>query len=163
MDESKPTISNVTAGIMIGIALIVDGIQFLLTLSVLLLPLTFLLSFLAAAGFGVWFFLLGAYSGKGAEKRVLTSLVSAIAEFLPVINAIPAVTLGVVINIALSKVKDIEKKAGVNPKARARSLGQNRIAAQQASRARRADAAREQREDAEAQKHAPASKEHETA
>ncbi|MBU2103451.1 hypothetical protein KKD81_01505 [Patescibacteria group bacterium] len=161
--KDKPTIGNVTAGMMVALALVVDGLQFILTLTVLLLPLSLLLTFLAAAGFGVWFFLLGAYSGKGAEKRVLTSLVSTIAEFVPVVNAFPAVTLGVVINIALSRVKDLEKKVGVNPKARARSLAQARLAGMKASRARRADSAREQREDTEAQKHTPASKEHETA
>ncbi|MBU1292476.1 hypothetical protein KJ819_00220 [Patescibacteria group bacterium] len=162
MDDNKQSIGNITAGSMITVALLVDGLQFLLTLSVLLLPLSLLLTFLAAAGFGVWFFLLGAYSGKGAEKKALVSLVSAIAEFIPVVNALPAVTAGVVINIALSKVKDVEKKIGKNP-ARARSLAQARLAGMQASRARRANAAREQREDAAAQKHAPASKEREVA
>ena len=89
-DKKKHKIGNVTAGLMLLLALVADGLQFLLTLSVLLLPLSLLVTFLFSVGFALWFFILGAYSGKGAEKKVLTSLVSVVAEFVPVINAVAA-------------------------------------------------------------------------
>lgn len=91
---------------MLLLAVIADACQFLLTLSVLLIPLSLLFTFLCGVGFALWFFLLGAYSGKGAEKKALTSLVSVVAEIIPVINAVPAITAGVLINIALTRLDD---------------------------------------------------------
>lgn len=148
--ENKRTIGNVTAGIMIAFALIADGLQFLFTLSVVLIPLSLLLTFFTSTGFILWFFILGAYRGKGAEKRVLISAISSIIELVPIINAIPAVTAGVIVNIVLSRAKDLEKRIGTDPK-KAAALA--RLRKMQAARAARTSIGRESREAAQQARH----------
>ena len=152
-EEKKHKIGNVTAGLMLLLALIADGLQFLLTLSVLLLPLSLLVTFLFGVGFALWFFILGAYSGKGAEKKVLTSLVSMVAEFVPVINAVPAITAGVLINIVLSRVADAHiSLAKPNPK---KMLQAARSARMQVARSQLRSRAQELRDEAQEERHAP--------
>ena len=152
--EKKHKIGNVTAIFMVLLALIADGLQFLLTLAVILIPLSLLLTFLCGIGFALWFFLLGAYSGKGAEKKVLTSLVSVVAEIIPVINAVPAITAGVVINIVLSRMDDAHiSLAKPNPK---KMLAAARTARMQAARSNLRERGREEREGAQETRHAPA-------
>lgn len=160
MDEEKKKhkIGNVTAGFMLLLALVADGLQFLLTLSVLLLPLSLLVTFLCSVGFILWFFILGAYSGKGAEKKVLTSLVSMVAEIIPVINAVPAITAGVAINIALSRLDDAHiSLAKPDPKKMAAMARSVRM---QAARTQLRGRAQQGRVDAQEARHAPANDNH---
>lgn len=142
--DKKYTIGNVTAGLMIVLALIVDGLQILLTLTVLLIPLSLLLTFFSVVGFSVWFFLLGAYKGKGAEKKVLTSLAASVVEIVPVLSAIPAATAGVVINIALSRMDDLKRRIGDDPQ---KIVALARLRRMQAARREREAAARQSREE----------------
>ena len=152
-DKKKHKIGNVTAGFMLLLALIADGLQFLLTLAVVLIPLSLLLTFLCGIGFALWFFILGAYSGKGAEKKALTSLVSMVAEFIPVINAVPAITAGVLINIVLSRLDDAHiSLAKPDPK---KMLQATRSARLQAARTRLRSRAQEGRDEAQEERHAP--------
>lgn len=153
-EKKKHKIGNVTAGFMILLALVVDGLQFLLTLVVILIPLSLLVTFIAGIGFALWFFLLGAYSGKGAEKKVLTSGVSLVAEFIPVINAIPAITAGVVLNIILSRLDDAHiSLAKPDPR---KILLAARKARMDASRARLREKGSMERQQAQEDRHAPA-------
>ncbi len=151
--ENKKTIGNVTAGLMILLALVGDGLQFLLTLSVLLLPLSVLVTFLFSTSFVLWFLILGAYSGKGAEKKALTSGVSTVAEFIPIINAVPAITAGVLINIVLSRIDDAKKTIVADPK---KAMAMARLQRMQAARAARTNGLRESREQTQQDRHAPA-------
>ncbi len=147
------TIGNVTAGMMIVLALIVDGLQVLLTMSVLLIPLSLLLTFVAATGFMLWFLILGAYSGKGAEKKLLTSAVATVAEIIPLVNAIPAVTASVIINILLSRAGDLKQQGGLDPKKQAALA---RLQRMHAARAKRTDSMRASREEDQDARHTPA-------
>ncbi len=124
--ENKKTIGNVTASIMI---------------------------LLASTGFVLWFLVLGAYSGKGAEKKALTSGVSTVAEFIPIINAVPAITAGVLINIVLSRIDDAKKTIIADPK---KAMAMARLQRMQASRAARTNSMRESREQTRQDRHAPA-------
>jgi hypothetical protein len=142
--DKKYTIGNVTAGLMIVLALIVDGLQILLTLTVLLIPLSLLLTFFSVVGFSIWFFLLGAYKGKGAEKKVLTSLAASVVEIVPVLSAIPAATAGVVINIVLSRMDDLKRRIGDDPK---KTVALARLRRMQVARREREAAARQSREE----------------
>ncbi|MDP3402986.1 MAG: hypothetical protein Q8S35_03485 [bacterium] len=152
--EKKHKIGNVTAGFMILLALLVDGLQFILTLVVVLIPFSLLATFIAGIGFALWFFLLGVYSGKGAEKKVLTSAVSVIAEFIPVINAIPAITAGVVLNIVLSRLDDAHiSLAKPDPR---KVLAATRKARMDASRARLREKGSMERQQTQNNRHAPA-------
>ncbi len=142
--DKKYTIGNVTAGLMIVLALIVDGLQILLTLTGFLIPLSLLLTFFSVVGFSVWFFMLGAYKGKGAEKKVLTSLAASVAEIVPILNAFPATTAGVVINIALSRIDDLKRRIGDDPQ---KIVALARLRRMQAARREREAAARQSREE----------------
>lgn len=152
--EKKHKIGNVTAGFMILLALIVDGLQFILTLAVALIPFSLLVTFIAGIGFALWFFLLGAYSGKGAEKKVLTSAVSVVAEFIPVINAVPAITAGVVLNIVLSRLDDAHiSLAKPDPR---KILAAARKARMDASRAKLREKGSAERQQTQDDRHTPA-------
>lgn len=151
--DKKHKIGNVTAGIMLLLALLADGLQFLLTLSVLLLPLSLLVTFLCGAGFALWFFILGAYSGKGAEKKLLTSLVAVVAEIIPVINAVPAITASVVINIALSRLDDANISLAKPDPRKMLALAQK--ARMQTARTRLRTRAQEGRDEAQEERRAP--------
>lgn len=142
--DKKYTIGNVTAGLMIVLALIVDGLQILLTLTVLLIPLSLLLTFFSVVGFSIWFFMLGAYKGKGAEKKALTSLAASVVEIVPVLSAIPAATAGVVINIVLSRMDDLKRRIGDDPQ---KIVALARLRRMQAARREREAAARQSREE----------------
>jgi len=152
--EKKRTIGNVTAGFMVAVALLVDALQGLFTLTVFLIPLSWFLTFLSTIGFSLWFFLLGAYKGKGAEKRVLVSLAATAAEMVPLLNAIPAVTGGVALVIVQTRLKDLaeEKLGKIDPK---KAVAAQRLARMREARMRRTETLRQEREEAEAGRHAP--------
>lgn len=94
---NQKVIGPVTSMAIVGVALVFDGLQFLLTLTVVGTVVAWYLSALAWIIFLLWFALLGvSYFGKGAAIRFLTVFASAVAELVPVVNALPALTLGVV-------------------------------------------------------------------
>lgn len=100
-------IGTVTAGLMIGLAVLVDGIQFLLTLTVIGSIVAMLISAFVWITFLIWFALCGvSYFDRGAAVRGGIVIVSAITELVPFINAVPAVTLGVVALIIHSRIED---------------------------------------------------------
>lgn len=153
--EKKHTVGNVAAGFMIALALIVDAIQFFLTLTLLLMPLAIFLSILSTIIFFLWFLLLGAYSGTGAWKRMCTSGMAAVIELVPFIGGLPAVTGGVVGIIVQTRIRDARRALGkkVTPRTVEATA---RLQRMKAAQAKRADAAREDREAVQQERHAPA-------
>lgn len=108
--KKKHTIGTVTAGLMIAFALVFDGIQALLTVSVFLLPFSIFVTFFSVIGFSIWFALLGiSYSGRFGAARILTMIATAVAELAPIINALPAITAGVIGLIVLSRFEDMKQ------------------------------------------------------
>lgn len=108
--QNKHTVGTVTAGLMIAFALVFDGIQALLTISVFLLPFSLFVTFFSVIGFSIWFALLGMnYSGRFGAARLLTMIATAVAELAPVINALPAITAGVIGLIVLSRFEDMRQ------------------------------------------------------
>ncbi len=93
---NKKKIGWVTAGMIIVLALIFDAIQIFLTLTVIGTVFSWFVSGLAWIIFLVWFMLLGvSYFDKGGAVRLLTVFASVITELLPLINALPGLTIGV--------------------------------------------------------------------
>ena len=90
-------ISWLTASFMIAIALVLDAIQFVLTLFLLTEPLAELATFIAIPVFGVWFLLLGVnyFGGKRSTTKVISALGSTVVELIPFVDALPGITLGV--------------------------------------------------------------------
>lgn len=149
-------IGNVTAGAIIGIALIIDGLQFLLTLTVVGSVIAAAMTFLAGFGFWLWFSILGVkYVGKDGSKKLLIGITSLITELIPVVDALPATTLGVVLIIIQTRIEDARTNAGKKVTQRT-ALAAARAQKMQAARAQRADTARADREAAQQERHAPA-------
>jgi hypothetical protein len=154
--DKKHTVGNVTAGLMIAVALLCDGLQFLLTLSVLLLPLSIFVTVTCVTMFFLWFALLGVkYTDHGGGKKLLTMLAASVAELVPVVNALPAVTAGVLGVIVQTRIEDARRQSGgkVTPRT---AMAYARLRKMQQARTQREASAREGREEAQAARHAPA-------
>ena len=149
-------IGNVTAGAIIAIALIIDGVQFLLTLTVVGSIIAAAMTFLAGFGFWLWFSILGVkYIGKDGSKKLLIGITSFITELVPIVDALPATTLGVVLIIIQTRIEDARENAGKKVTQRT-ALASVRAQKMQAARSQRADAARASREEEQQARHAPA-------
>lgn len=93
----KDKINLGVAFLLVAVALILDGIQFLLTLTVIGSIASPILTVFAWTLFFIWFAMLGVnYFDKDGAVRLFTALASIVTEMIPVINALPAITLGVV-------------------------------------------------------------------
>ncbi len=116
MAESSGTvphkISNITAAFMIGLALLLDGFQFLLTLLVVTAPLSIFIAFLSICIFGVWFALckVNYFSGKGAGLKSFSVFGSTILELVPFLDGLPGITAGVIGVIVGSRMGETKKK-----------------------------------------------------
>lgn len=114
--KQKRKIGNVTAAFMIGAAILFDALQFLVTFLHLIpavgnaaaVALAWFITVLATATFGVWFALVGVnyFTGKGAGKRFLIVLSATVVELVPIIDAVPAITLGVVFLILQTRLEE---------------------------------------------------------
>lgn len=154
--NKEHTIGNVNAGFMIITALLIDGTQFLLTASVVLIPLTWLFTILAFIMFPLWFMLSGVkYGGGKGGRKLLIMLASAVAELAPLINGLPALSAGVIGTVLQTRLEDARRNAGgkVTPKTAQAMVRKMRM--QQAVQARQ-DAARGEREATQQARHTPA-------
>lgn len=98
---------------MISIAVFFDGLQFLATFLNVIpglgVMVGWFLGALAEIGFAVWFLLLGAWQGpggKGYAVRLLIMMGTVITELAPLIQALPAITLGVLALIFVVRAED---------------------------------------------------------
>lgn len=150
--KEKSTIGNATAIFLIAVAVVVDGIQFLLTLTVLGSVLSTLVTFFASIMFFLVFFLLGVkYTGKGGGVKLASMLGASITELVPFLNAIPAWTAGVVAIIIQERIKEAqENNTAPDPKKLAAIA---RLARMKAARSNLMQAGRVAREAQEKQRH----------
>lgn len=131
----KHKIETVPAFFLLSLAILFDGIQFLLTLTVVGSLFSFLVTIIAALVFGLWFALLGVnYFGKGGATKLLTALGSTVIELIPIVDALPGISLGVAALIAQTRVEDAREAADL--KARQHKQQQVQLRQQQANRAR---------------------------
>ena len=138
----KHTIGNIAAGLLIALAVVFDGIQALLTVSVFLLPFSVFFTFLSTITFFICFALLGvSYSGRHGATRMLTMIAMTVAELAPVINAIPATTAGVAALILMTRFEDAKKTLSGPPQPSKNVLRQMRL---QQTRQARAQIAHEE-------------------
>ncbi len=111
--EVRRKISTLNAIWIISIAVICDCLQFLLTLGVISSIFNILITIIAWTIFAVWFFLLGInyFKGKKAMSKVLSVFGSLIVELIPILDALPTLTIGVVGIIWSSRKEEAEAKA----------------------------------------------------
>lgn len=117
--RDKARIGNITAGLMIGLALIVDSLQFFLSLFAAVeaigwgvVALAWFVSFLAFIIFGFWFFIcrVNYFTGKKAALRLIAVFSTFVLEIMPIIQALPATTAGVIAVIVTSRIEDLAGK-----------------------------------------------------
>ncbi len=128
---------------MIAIAVLIDGVQALLALTVFASILGSFITFVAGFGFWLWFTILGV---KYDSKKALTGLGSVVAELVPLLNALPAMTAGVVITIILDRLEAKKPKYGTGARDAAVMARYARMQASRNKMLERAQAAREERE-----------------
>jgi hypothetical protein len=111
MEQNAPVkyrINLITAGFMVGFALIVDGVQFLFTLTGVLAIANSIISILAEFSLWLWCMLVGVnyFGGKQASKNIIAVLTAIVVELVPVLDALPAFTTQTIILIYNSRVED---------------------------------------------------------
>ena len=93
---------------LILVALLFDGVQVLLTLIVIGVVLNWIVSLWAAMTFFVWLKMLGISYWEGNGIRKLLTFISTIfVEMIPIISAIPAWTLFVVLIIIFEYMEKV--------------------------------------------------------
>lgn len=112
----KERIGIATAIAMVGTALVLDGLQALLFFlnvlpaigQVLDVVGSWFISFLAVIIFGLWFALcrVNYFTGKKAGMKLLIMLSTVVVELIPILDAIPAITFGVVALIIQTRIED---------------------------------------------------------
>lgn len=104
-------ISGFSLWAVVGFALTLDLLQFLLTLTVVGSVGAFFLG--AVGGIALWliFILHGVkYSGSGALKKIGASFGTLVLEMIPFIDALPLITVGAVMVILQTRKEDVEKQ-----------------------------------------------------
>lgn len=120
--KKKQRINIVVAFFMMVVAVLFDLAQFLISFfhvipvagNAIAVVFTWFLSIVSAFSFGLWFALLGvSYFGKNSGKKLAIVLGSTVAELVPIINALPAISLGVFLLILQTKLEDADIKIGL--------------------------------------------------
>lgn len=108
MARVKYRVSSVNISFMLAIAIIFDLLQFLLTLTVIGALLSWLVTAFAVCMFAIWFLILGVnyFSGRKAAAKMASVIGTAVIEFIPVINALPSITIGVLAIALVSRSED---------------------------------------------------------
>ncbi len=118
--EEKVTyrIGAVAALFMLSFTLVADLLQFLLTITVVLIPAAYLVTFLAYGLLFLWLFILGVsyFGGRKAYRNLIAVGSGVIAELVPIISALPAMTATTAFIIFNSRAEDREKFKANKPK-----------------------------------------------
>lgn len=107
--EDKEKIDNITAAMMISTAILVDGIQILLTIIFIGPFVNWLISIFAFMTFFLWFMLKGVKFTSN-PKRVFTFMGGSLMEVIPGIATLPAWTATIVITLLTIKTEEKVKK-----------------------------------------------------
>lgn len=129
--KSKNRVGVITAGFMVGIALLFDLLQFLFSMlhvipfigTQIAIGVTWFITVLALGIFGLWFTLLGVkyFTGKQVQAKLVALFGPIALELIPLVGALPAITAGVVVLIVISRYEDAAVQN--NPLAGALPLG----------------------------------------
>ncbi len=112
-EEPKMRIGFVATSLLLVVALTLDALQFLL----LFIPgldvvFDFFIGVIAIIVFGVWFAILGVnyFSGDRTGAKLLSMVGSSVVELVPLLDALPGITLGVWGIIYAVQKEDAAKK-----------------------------------------------------
>jgi len=109
-NNNEPRINTVTAAFMIGGAVAMDLVQFLLLITIVGTLLNSMLTFIAFISYFIWFYLHGVsiFGGRKAWLKVAAATGGTLGELIPVLNAFPLMTPSIVAVIMLSRMEDRE-------------------------------------------------------
>ncbi|MEK7079947.1 MAG: hypothetical protein AAB883_01640 [Patescibacteria group bacterium] len=147
-------IGPMTLGLMAGLALVLDVIQFFLTLTVIGSFVSMFVAMLAWIVFFIWFALLGVsyFDAKGGKKLAIAG-VSFISELIPFIDALPGLTIGVIM-LVLQHNKEVDEMAAKKGTALVPTGKDAQVANLANIRARRAEKAQAANDNAESEREA---------
>lgn len=105
-------ITWVVGGFMLALAIVLDLLQTFFTLSVFLILGTFMVSFMYFAIFGTWLAIIKVppLGGRYTGTKLASMLVGTVVELVPVINALPAMTISILVIILVTRHEDRKKK-----------------------------------------------------
>ncbi len=106
---NKPYISNITGGLMVGVALAVDGIQALASAFIIGVFISPFITLFAWLTFWLWFKLNGVSFGT-KPKNFLVLGGGGLVELIPVLNILPGWTLSVTTLLIMNKAEKVVKK-----------------------------------------------------
>ena len=107
--EKRIRIGGMQGMLMIGVALTIDGVQFLINLIPIVgWIMVSILSVGVVLMFYTWFKLneVSFIRGKAALLRVATISTATIAEIFPIFNSLPAWTAAVIVTLIIVKLED---------------------------------------------------------
>lgn len=128
------------SGCLIGVALLFDGLQFLLTLTGIGAVLSGFVALIAWLLFLAWFALLGVNYLSGGANKLIAAGASMVTELIPLVDTLPALTLGVTA-IIIQHNTEVRKKQNLP----ANSRNNRRLAIRAHLMARRAGLAKPRR------------------
>ena len=104
-------IGMIQACFMVGLCVIADLVQVLLDLTGILAIASDIVTFIAEGTLGIWFMINGVQftSGKRAVSKFLTVFGTTIIELIPIVDALPTLTIGTIFLIHASRKEDREK------------------------------------------------------
>lgn len=108
MAQVRYRVSNVSLGFMLALAVVFDLLQFLLTLTVVGALFTLLFGFVGFIIYAIWFLILGVnyIQGRKAAAKLGTLIATWVVEFMPLLNALPSMTVGVLLIALISRAED---------------------------------------------------------
>src|SRR5665213_1877969 len=118
--EKRRRVSNLSAAVMIGLAIFFDLLQFFLFfLNVIPVAGTaiafmgdiFITTLAFIAFYLVWFPLLRVPLSSGKSGKLMNVIFSAVIEAVPILDVLPGITYGVVSTVILSRIEDAEYNA----------------------------------------------------
>lgn len=117
-ENKKYKISTVVGLLMIIVALLVDGVSFLLGIFVILEPINWIVWICAVLGFYVWLKMVGMSWNDAKGKRTLMMFGGATGiEFIPYVNMLPAWTAFVIWAIVNDRIEGVLKSSPMAQKA----------------------------------------------
>lgn len=114
-----------TAGLMVGLAVLFDSLQFGATFLIVLpvvgwaaaVVIPLVITLFAFIIFGVWLTLskVNFFKGKQAVMKIITLLSSFVMEIIPFLESVPGITGGVITMIMVTAKEDKDEKDGAVP------------------------------------------------
>ncbi len=116
--NKKVRVGNVSAGLLILVAVIMDGLQFLFSFfhmlpwigNAIAFVVTLVIGLVASGMFWLFFKMIDPsieyFGGRQAAVKLVAAFGTIVAEVIPLINALPAITAGVITMIIALRIED---------------------------------------------------------